>query len=387
VCDTLWIWDRNKGTYKPLTGKKEQILRFIDGILPSDLKAQIGTTPVDKAYPFEAKTYRELMNYIARLAYLNKDHLLFFRGQNDDYRNRAGSSTCYPTIYRGDYLPAREVLYRFEILDQASKMLADEFKKGKIAGYPEIRRKKYIRWSILQHYEVCQTPLLDFTHSVRVACSFAQLRNNSRQAYIFVFGMPYLTNRISINSEHDLVNVRLLSICPPDAMRPYYQEGYLLGTADITTDYDSKTELDFKNRLIAKFAIPSSSKFWGSGFSSIPETVLYPKKDTIGKLCESLQISLKSEIQHGEMGEFLKIWTKLEENLLESSKKLQARAFSAREAISVLAKHKKLPKELANELETLRNFRNQLVHKPETIKTAEIKKSITRLSSISQKIK
>ena len=69
-----------------------------------------------------------------------------------------------------------------------------------------------MQWSILQHYEVCGTPLIDFTHSFRVACSFAQLENESDRAYIYVFGLPYITNRISINSEHDLINIRLLSI-------------------------------------------------------------------------------------------------------------------------------------------------------------------------------
>ena len=62
------------------------------------------------------------------------------------------------------------------------------------------------------------------------------------------FGLPYITNRISVNSEQDLVNVRLLSICPPDALRPYFQEGYLAGTDEVTTDYDSKDELDFTKR-------------------------------------------------------------------------------------------------------------------------------------------
>ena len=149
-------------------------MRTIEGSLPNDLKIHIGEDTIDKASPFNVKTYRELMRYIARLAYLNKDHLLFFRGQNSDYLNKAGASTFYPSIYRGDYLPYKEVLHRFDILNQASEKLVDEFKLDKIDGYPEIRRKKYIQWSILQHYEVCHTPLLDLTHSVRVACSFAQ---------------------------------------------------------------------------------------------------------------------------------------------------------------------------------------------------------------------
>lgn len=222
--------------------------------------------------------------------------------------------------------------------------------------------------------------------SVRVACSFAQLKNSDQFAYVFVFALPYITNRISINSEHDLVNVRLLSICPPDALRPYYQDGYLAGTEDITTDYESKTELDFKNRLIAKFRIPSGSRFWGKGFSSIPEPVLYPRADRIEKLCASLQVTLETELQPGEIGEFLKLWTSLEEHLLELTKKLELRRFSAREAISALGKRRQLPKDLIFELDTLRRFRNQVVHKPKSIEPGEIQEFITRLRNVFSQI-
>ena len=109
-----------------------------------------------------------------------------------------------------------------------------------------VKRKKNIQWSILQHYRVCFTPFFDFTQSIRSACSFAQINEDNNEGYIFVFGLPYVTNRISINSEHDIVNVRLLSIFPPDELRPYFQDGYLAGTEDLTTEYESKTELDFK---------------------------------------------------------------------------------------------------------------------------------------------
>ena len=229
------------------------------------------------------------MELVAKLAFLNKDNLLFFRGQDDDYRNQKGSSTFYPSIYRGR-LREEELINRFEVLDQTSKKLVEAFKRNRIDGSNEIKKRKYVRWSILQHYGVCKTPLLDFTHSVWVACSFAQLRNDSGRGYVYVFGFPYLANRISINSEHDLVNVRLLSICPPNALRPYYQEGYMAGTDGITEEYGKKKEkLDFRRRLIAKFEIPTDPDFWGEGFSRIPESVLYPKNDQIEYLCKELK--------------------------------------------------------------------------------------------------
>ena len=264
-------------------------MREINGKLPQELLNDPDPGAIYKAPAHAVKTYRELMELAAKLAYSNKDHLLFFRGQDNDYKNKAGSSTFYPSIYRGR-LREEELTNRFEVLDQASKKLVEAFKSEVIDGSTEIRRKKYMQWSILQHYEVCDTPLLDFTHSVRVACSFAQLKNKNSLGYVYVFGFPYLTNRISRNSEHDLVTIRLLSICPSDALRPYYQDGYLAGTEDITEDYgDDKVQLDFKRRLIAKFEIPIGGDFWGEDLAVIPESVLYPENDQIEELCKGLR--------------------------------------------------------------------------------------------------
>lgn len=258
----------------------ELIMHFID-------PTKVGTV---EAFP--VKTFRELVEQVAKLSFKNKDYMLFYRGQSADHKNRAGNSSFYPSIYRGDYLSNKEVQERFNLLKSAGKELVSLFESAKIEGYREVKRRKAIQWSILQHYEVCKTPYLDFTHSLRVACSFAMMDNKEEYAYIFVFGLPYLTNRISTNSEHDLVNIRLLSICPPTALRPYFQEGYLAGTDEITTNYSSKTELDFNNRLIAKFKIPNNKDFWGSGFNQIPKESLYPDKDPIFELCEQIKLKL-----------------------------------------------------------------------------------------------
>ncbi len=247
---------------------------------------------ISSGEPFRVNSFRELVEHTAKLSYKNKDYLIFYRGQSLDHRNKAGNSTFYPSIYRGDYLPLQELKVRFQLLKASSKALSSLFEKERIEGHKELKRRRAVQWSILQHYGVCSTPLLDFTQSLRVACSFAMIDNKDDYAYISAFGFPYLTNRISINSEHDLINVRLLSICPPSALRPYFQEGYLAGTDDITDDYESKTELDFNNRLIAKFKIPNSSSFWGDGFNRIPKNSLYPDNDPIYNLCKTVKNSI-----------------------------------------------------------------------------------------------
>jgi hypothetical protein len=335
--------------------------------LTSELEAHCAGAPIWKAPAFDIPNFRGLVEHVARLAYANPDQLFFYRGQDKDYQSKAGGTTLYPAIYRGDSLANRELRHRFELLEQAARLLVERFRIAKIEGHRELRQKRYIQWSILQHYEVVGTPLLDLTQSLRVACSFSHLRSTNSTCYVYVLGLPYLTNRISINSEHDTVNVRLLSICPPSALRPYFQEAYLAGTADVTTDFDSKTELDFRKRLIAKFAIPRAKPFWGVGFDLIPEAALFPRGDRILELCDGIRSELREELQPGELGEFVKQWARLEELLLENARRVTERNVSVREGIAALAKRGELNQEQASQLDALRKFRNAVVHQPGTV--------------------
>lgn len=170
-------------------------MRGIEGKITKTLAAAVDENDVASGDGYPVNTYRELVEHCAALAYLNKDHLLFFRGQGIDFKNKNNKSTFYPSIYRGDYLPKREVENRFDILSQASSKLLDLLSTRTKDGTRELKRKKYIQWSILQHYEVCGTPLIDFTHSLRVACSFALLGNENDHAYIYVFALPYITRK------------------------------------------------------------------------------------------------------------------------------------------------------------------------------------------------
>ena len=262
-----------------------------------DLEKHVEGQVLRKTTPFPVQSYHELVRKVAQLSFLNKDYLLFFRGQDQDYQNKAESSTFYPTIYRKEILTSQEIRARFELLEVATNKLLEAFDREKLDGRVDIRRKQYIAWSILQHYGVCDTPLLDLTQSLRVAATFAQLGNKAERGMVYVFGLPYTTNRITYNSEQDLVIVRLLSICPPEALRPYFQEGYLAGTLDITDSYANKSELDFKNRLIAKFSIPAAASFWGSGFSRIPKNLLFPENDRIEVMCIRIREEIISEMK------------------------------------------------------------------------------------------
>jgi hypothetical protein len=69
-----------------------------------DLEKHVEGQVLRKTTPFPVQTYHELVRKVAQLSFLNKDYLLFFRGQDQDYQNKAGSSTFYPTIYRKEIL-------------------------------------------------------------------------------------------------------------------------------------------------------------------------------------------------------------------------------------------------------------------------------------------
>lgn len=342
---------------------------------------------ISSSTPLKINTFRELVETTAAFAYSNKDYLLFYRGQGSDYLNKANNSTFYPTIYRGDYLPHRELRNRFDILDGASKALVDLCESQGIEGYRDLRRRKLIQWSVLQHYEVCDTPLLDFTHSLRVACSFAHLNNNSKKAYVFMFGFPYMTNRISLNSEHDLVNIRLLSICPPTALRPQFQEGYLAGTDEITDDYDRKTELDFNNRLIVKFEIPTGQSFWGRNFHQIPANSLYPKNDPIKSLCEEIRQNASMELKSGDLGDFLKLWAEIEELVTSHARASQKRYPSFRQALIELQRQNRIEKTLYLQLDQIRWFRNQVVHQPYKVESGTITDFLVTVKQVLSELK
>ena len=363
-------------------------MRHIQPELTEELEKHFGDpTKVGSGQPFLVDNFRKLVEQTAKLSFKNKDHLLFYRGQTSEHKNKAGNSTFYPSIYRGDYLPLRELTHKFDILEGASKELVNLFDTQKIEGHKELKRRKSIQWSVLQHYEVCHTPLLDFTHSLRVACSFATMDKKNEYGYVFIFGLPYITNRISINSEHDLINIRLLSICPPTALRPYFQEGYLAGTDDITDNFETKTELDFNNRLIAKFKIPNDSSFWGSGFNKIPEKSLYPDNDPIFDLCSQIKDIAVKELNTGDIGDFLKAWAELEEILVTMARHETQRFLSVREATRLLFKQGTVSKELLYHIDRLRNFRNILVHKPKEVTYGQIKDYLPTLTDLIKQIK
>jgi len=237
--------------------------------------------------------YADMVRKIATLAFWNPQWLLFFRGQKEDHK--AGhSSSLLPAIFRnlGDDDKQDKLKQRFESLTHAENLLVQHYRFGGARG---IQRHDILRWAILQHYQIHPTPLLDVTYSPRVACSFSEIKTADRSTYVYVLGMPQISGSVSVSSEHEIQNIRLLSVCPPEALRPHFQEGHLIGDYP-TLSYAERSkidlpEVDFYRRLVCKFRLRPSGR---NRFQTISDKFLLPgsRKDKVRGMAEKIKKEL-----------------------------------------------------------------------------------------------
>lgn len=261
------------------------------------------STKIRNGLGHSVSSFLELASKVAELQFRNRDHVLLFRGQSADYPNKKGNSTLKPTFFR----PLKKgnpnsstLIKRFETLREAEQDLARRYKQAGFLGIDRLKRQRILRWAILQHYEVCPTPLLDVTASLRIAASFASL-DNKGEAFLFVLGVPNLSGAIMASAEAGLQIVRLSSVCPPKAIRPHLQEGYLLGEYPEMSDFAQKQEyfhyeIDFGRRLVAKFRF-NPKTFWNDDiFPMVSKEALYPspKNDIFFKLALEVKQSIAS---------------------------------------------------------------------------------------------
>lgn len=247
-----------------------------------------------KDEPLLVNDYPSLIQALAGISFHNPDLGLFYRGQQNDYTTGIGQSSLVPSIYRGwgpSGVKRRRIMrQRFDRLDQAVDLLKRDFNEQKLPSKNRVFQFEEVAWAILQHYGVTPTPLLDFTHSVRVAASFAT-QGDGDYGHVFAVGLPYPSASISFYADLQIVNVRLLSICPPEAQRPYFQDACMVGTFPHRYRFGYNSKIDFGRRLIAKFKLPKRS-FWSETYPPIPSEALYPSDDRIKDLCTTVQVEL-----------------------------------------------------------------------------------------------
>lgn len=249
-------------------------------------------------------SYMELATRVAELQFRNRDVVLMFRGQRGDHPNRLGYSSLKPSLLRGDApkrLPSDAALdRRFATLVEAEKALVTAYEAEGLLGRERLKRQRIIRWAILQHYEICPTPLLDVTQSLRIAASFAShgASLDEEEAFLFVLGIPNVSGAITASAEAGLQVLRLASVCPPSAARPHLQEGYLLGEYPDCASAEQKmlyehAEMDFGRRLIAKFRFLPAS-FWRASpqFPLVAEEALYPRDDAMLALAARVKAAI-----------------------------------------------------------------------------------------------
>src|SRR5436190_432097 len=211
----------------------------------------------------KVSSFAELVERVAELSFRNPQFILVFRGQTGDWRNRANNTSIKPRLFRsarGSTQPPSPLALRsrYALLARAEQALLAGYQAGGFIGLDRLQRYRILRWAILQHYEVCDTPLLDVTSSLRVAASFASMEGSDEEACLYVLAIPHLGGSVTASAEHGLQVMRLNSICPTEALRPHFQEGYLLGEyPEIWSVGDKQNyagyEIDFGLRLLCKF--------------------------------------------------------------------------------------------------------------------------------------
>lgn len=235
---------------------------------------------------YEVKTFRDLINEVALVTVNNRNYEMFYRGQSRDHLNNKGAyykdrkqkSTILPSICRPDLKDDGTLKYSVR-----KSTISERFKKlYSLIEFVNMKtgnrfRDEYLM-SLFQHYEILPTPLIDITQSLRVAATFALKKNN--KGYVYVFGLPFPNQSISYYIDLGIILLKLQNVMSVDALRPRYQEGYLVGKFP----FDSKKtqDDDLANRMVAKFYIDNTNgKFWDEHFLPIPDDVLYPQDDPI----------------------------------------------------------------------------------------------------------
>jgi hypothetical protein len=239
-------------------------------------------TTIRRGFGFEVSSFEELVKLVAGVGYHNRRFNLLFRGQEKDHLDQKDGSKLYSNIYRPKHGQAR--LLR-PVLAERFAELFEAVRRLRLPAFAtDVGRGLSRHWeyqaALLQHYGLRKTPFLDVTHSLRVAASFALPRRSGAEGYLFVLGMPHPHGSISHFIDDDIVLVKLQNVCPPEALRPHYQEGYLVGRLSARDRFKEKGD-NAAYRLLAKYKLLNDGSFWTKNFQPIPRAALLPKTDPL----------------------------------------------------------------------------------------------------------
>jgi hypothetical protein len=255
---------------------------------------------IRKSKGIAAANFLEIVQIAAQLQFVNRDKSILFRGQSKDILNRTGYSSLKPNLYRSKAGPAKiptlaTMELRYAVLNDAQKALIEIYKKHNLLGRERIEKHELLRWAILQHYEVCFTPLLDVTQSLRMAVSMAY-SDTDEFGYVYLLDAPPVSGGVSTQEDVGVQVIRLSSVCPPEAFRPHVQEGLLLGAFPIVAKMDMHSlykyrDLDFGRRIVGKIRFKNSGiKADQNTFPTAPRQAMYPDEhDSMVGLLEDIK--------------------------------------------------------------------------------------------------
>jgi FRG domain len=265
----------------------------------------------------EISSFEDLFNLVAFLNVMNKRQILVFRGQASD---RAPVPTLLRDAWHPPWTSATVDLRKhrkrvWKRLDEVASRVACVL-KGKLPrhrpfdAFVREPRLRVAPWSVIQHYELWPTPMLDLTASLRVAASFAlgldrpaEAPSVARQGFLYVFAletkplsdvMSLATAAIGLNRSE---TIRLSAVCPPATRRPHLQEGLLFGNPEFSGGNLADERSPLCDRLVAKFQLIDDASikggFWSSDFPAHTPTSLLPE--------EEMQRALIAEVRHDEL--------------------------------------------------------------------------------------
>jgi hypothetical protein len=232
---------------------------------------------------YPVKSFRDLVELTAQIAIWNKRYDIFYRGQTQDFKNKNNKSDIYPSICR----PEKSIygLYKASIKSTTIEKRLTELQS--FVRYLSSKERFPVKWkrtktfvendyALIQHYEILPTPLIDITQSLRVAATFALKQSST--GFLYVFGLPYPHGSISYFIDNHIVLVKLQNSCPSNALRPRYQEGFLVGRFPFSP-YKAIGD-NLATRMLAKFKLDNSNgQFWDNLFMPLSEEILFPVKD------------------------------------------------------------------------------------------------------------
>lgn len=218
--------------------------------------------------PTDVYSYRELLECNAEVASLNTRYSIFYRGQAADYFNQHGRVSIQPSIYRGTRRDRPEELeMRFKKLDDMVGCLRRACSKSEFPELVDKLERTVNCWAIIQHYGLFDTPLVDVSQSLRVACAFALDGMKGELVaeegpVVYAVALPFAAGPLTLDDNEELYLMKLDALMPSLALRPFMQESYLVGDEMISRGVGDIANADLRKRVIASFRLRGDSEKW-----------------------------------------------------------------------------------------------------------------------------